>query len=95
MYGKQPENIATINKLFHTILGNYEAEKAVKAFEIWIGRSQEFPTPADIISLIKRNGKPPLMESDIIAINKKDGASRTRAEWQMLREWGEEQSGGW
>lgn len=77
------------------MLAQYPGEKAVKAFQVWLERSQEFPTPSDIIGLIKRNGKPPIKESDIIAINKKDGADRTRAEWKMLKEYEAQQNEGW
>lgn len=65
------------------------------ALETWLQRSQEFPTPADIIGLIQRNGKPPLKESDIITIRKKDGELRTPDEWAMLREWDKQQMAGW
>lgn len=87
--------MATVVNLFQNMLAKYDAEKVIKAFQTWLERSQEFPTPADIINLIKRNGKPPLKESDIIAIRKKDGEDRTHAESAMLREWEEEQQSGW
>lgn len=95
LYGRGVENTGQVITLFHRMLAQYPGEKAVKAFQVWLERSQEFPTPADIIGLIKRNGKPPIRESDIIAINKKDGADRTRAEWKMLREYEEQQQDGW
>lgn len=90
LYGKPPESatsMATITNMFHAMLGKYPAEQVTRAFELWMERGQQFPTPADIISLIKRKGKPPLKESDIIAIRKKDGENRTRDEWDMLAEW--------
>ena len=95
MYGRAPESTATVERLFQTMLAPYPAGKVIRAFEAWLERSQEFPTPADIIGLIKRNGKPPLKESDIIAIRKKDGEDRDGTEWRMLREWDEQQSEGW
>ena len=45
--------------------------------------------------MIKRNGRPPLKESDIIAIRRKDGEFRTLAEWEALKEWELEQVDGW
>lgn len=95
IYGKNPESFGDINKMFHNLLGKYPAEKVVKAVETWLERSQEFPTPADIVAIIKRNGKPPLKESDIVSIRKKDGEDRTSSEWKMLREWEEQQAEGW
>jgi hypothetical protein len=67
----------------------------VKSIETWLERSEEFPTPADLVNLIKRNGKPPLRESDIVVIRKKDGADRTRAEWYLLAEWDAQAQEGW
>lgn len=95
MYGRAPESAETVERLFQNLLAPYPADKAIRAFEVWLERSQEFPTPADIIGIIKRNGKPPLKESDIIAIRKKDGEDRDGTEWRMLREWDEQQSEGW
>ncbi len=95
LYGRQPENIEVINRTFHSTLSNYPAASVIRAFETWMQRSQEFPTPADIVSLIRRNGKPPLKESDIIAIRKKDGQDRTAEDWQLLKEWDAQQQEGW
>lgn len=91
LYGRDVANTATVIELFHKILGKYPAEKVIRAFEIWLERSQEFPTPADIIGLIKRNGKPPLSKERYISISKKDGEDRTRDDWQYLREYEAEQ----
>ena len=95
LYGRDVANAGTIIDLFQRMMGEYPADKVIKAFEIWMKRSQEFPTPADIINLIRRDGKPPLRESDIIAIRKKDGEFRTRAECDMLKEWDAQQQEGW
>lgn len=95
LYGRDVANTGTVIELFQRLLSKYPAEKAVRAFELWIERSQEFPTPADIVNLIKRNGKPPMKESDIIAIRKKDGQDRNSDEWALLREWDTQQQDGW
>lgn len=95
LYGRDVANAGTIIDLFQRMMGKYPADKVINAFEVWMERSQEFPTPADIVSLVKRNGKPPLRESDIIAIRKKDGADRMPDEWAMLREWDAQAQDGW
>lgn len=87
LYGREVANTGTVIALFQKILCQYPAEKVIRAFEIWLERSQEFPTPADIINLIKRNGRPPLSKERYIAISKKDGADRTREDWQYLRDY--------
>lgn len=95
LYGRDVANTETVIELFQRMMAKYPAERVIKAFETWIERSQEFPTPSDIANLIRRDGKPPLKESDIIAIRKKDGEDRTRADWAMLEEWEAQQRDGW
>jgi hypothetical protein len=95
LYGRQPENIEIINRTFHSVLAHHPSDKVIRAFEAWLERSQEFPTPADIVGLIKRNGRPPLKESDVIAIRKKDGEYRTPEEWAVLRQWESQQQEDW
>lgn len=76
--------------MFHAVLGKYPSTKVLQAFEIWIERSQEFPTPADIVELIKRNGKPPLSEGMYVTISRKDPEARTRVEWDYMQEFEQE-----
>jgi hypothetical protein len=95
LYGRDTANAGAVTRVFHSTLANYPAEKVVKAFETWIARSEEFPTPAGIINLIKRNGKPPLSESTYIQISKKAGEDRTPEDWQYLRDYQAEQQDGW
>jgi hypothetical protein len=91
LYGRQPENIEVINQTFHSVLGKYPSDAVMRSFELWLERSQEFPTPADIVGLIKRNGKPPLSQAMYVAIQKKSGEDRTPADWQYLREYESQQ----
>jgi hypothetical protein len=93
LYGRQPENIEIINRTFHSVLGKFPADKVVRAFEVWLERSQEFPTPADIIGLVKRNGKPSLSKELYIAISRKDGAERSPDDWRYLRDYEADQRG--
>lgn len=95
LYGRDLGNAEHVTDLFHRLLGHYPAEKVLLSFERWLKTSQEFPTPADIIGLIRRNGRPPIRESDIIAIRKKDGEDRTREDWALLREWEKQQQDEW
>ncbi len=93
LYGREVANTGTVIGLFQSMLAKYPAEKVIRAFEIWLEKSQEFPTPADIIGLIKRNGNPPLSKEMFIAISKKDGEDRTPDDWQYLRDYDAEQRG--
>jgi hypothetical protein len=94
-YGKEPESLQGIISLFTEVLSGFTPDKINAAFKTHAERSAEFPTPADIVGLIRRNGRPPIKESDVIAIRKKDGQDRTLKEWKMLREWDAEQQEGW
>jgi chromosome condensin MukBEF MukE localization factor len=90
-YGKEPESLESILPLFQSALAEYPIEKITRALDIHASRSQEFPTRFDIVSLIKRNGKPPLSEAMYITISKKYGEDRTASEWQYVREFEAEQ----
>lgn len=95
LYGKQPENIEIINQVFQNVLGRFQATKVIKAFEKWMERSQEFPTPADIVNLIKRNGRPPLSEALFVTISKKDYEDRTEGERQYMRDFQQDMQEEW
>jgi hypothetical protein len=94
-YGKTAQDMDLMIEAYLQMLGDYSADLIIKAFKTEVQECDEIPTLARITSRIKRNGKPPLRESDIIAIRKKDGADRSRDDWQMLREWEAQQSEGW
>lgn len=87
MYGRAPESMESVTLLFHSILGNYPAKRVIRAFETWLERSQEFPTPADIIGLIKRNGKPTPTREMYISASKKEYCDRTENERQIMRDY--------
>jgi hypothetical protein len=91
-YGKEPESLESITTTMLKDLADFPKDQIALAFKIHAQRSVEFPTTADIVGLIKRKGKPPLKESDIIAIRKKDGEHRTREDWGMLTEWDAQQN---
>lgn len=93
-WGKEPESLESIIRIFKKDLWRFTADEILEAISLHSQRSQEFPTVYDITNLIMRDGKPPIKESDIIAIRQKDGELRTRAEWNLLREWDEQQQTG-
>jgi hypothetical protein len=95
LYGRDVADAGLISELFHRVLGGEPAELVLKAFEFWIARSPEMPTPSDILGLIRRKGKPPHLESRYIAIQRKDPADRTYAETLYCRDFEAEQDRGW
>jgi hypothetical protein len=94
VWGKDPDSLEGAVALFQMTLAGYPMEKIRKGFKIHLSRSGEMPTPADIVGLIKRNGKPPLSQAMYIAISKKDGEDRTDADWQYIREYEADQREG-
>jgi hypothetical protein len=94
-WGFSPEASETYVETLLEDLEEYPARDVFLFFDKWRKTSTKKPTTADAVGYIKRNGKPPLRESDIIAIRKKDGADKTPDDWQMLREWEAQQSEGW
>lgn len=93
LYGRDPGSSEAITEVFQSMLGKYPGEKVTKAMETWMERSPEFPSPADIISIIKRNGRPPLTKEMFIAISKKDPENRTKADWQYIEDYEAQERG--
>lgn len=52
-YGKQGGDLQTMVNVFCEVLKDCEPEDVVKAMEVWMRKSPEFPTPADIRQIIK------------------------------------------
>ena len=87
LYGKKPESLKAVSKLFQQILGDHCVGDIQKAFDIWMKRESQFPTPADIYGLIERDGKPPLCKAMYVNIGKKDAYHRTSADWEYIKEY--------
>lgn len=86
-YGKEPESLESIVRIFSRDLASFSLEKVQRAISLHAQRSQEFPTVCDIMGLIKRGGKPPLSKEIYIGISKKDAETRTSQDWQYLRDY--------
>src|SRR4051812_42867699 len=69
-YGKEPESLEGITRIFKRALSAFSVDHILRAVSTHAQRSQEFPTVADIVGLIRRNGRPPLTESQYIAISR-------------------------
>lgn len=81
--------MAAAIRIFHLVLADYPIDAITAAFGKWLETNSTFPAPADIVSLIKRGGKPPLEKSYYIAIREKPADQRTKAEWGYLRDYEE------
>ena len=87
IYGKEPEALESVIAMFRLVLADYPVDSITDAFRIWLKRSNEMPTPADIAGIIDRGGKPPFERAVYVAIGKRDPVSRTSEEWAYLRDY--------
>lgn len=68
LYGRDPQSLAASTFVFHQVLGDYPADLVELAIKRWIQREQQYPTPADIDGMIRRNGKPVVERATAAAI---------------------------
>ena len=86
-YGKEPESLESITAIFARDLADYPADKIMKAIKTHSQRSQEFPTVADIIGLIKRNGKTAPTKEMYISASKMDYEDRSYEQHRIIKEY--------
>jgi len=87
VYGKEPEQLKSLVLLFQMTLADYNWQQVEGAFKVFVTRSNEMPTPFDVVDLIERGGKPPLERALYIGIQKKDACDRTSAEWDYMKDY--------
>jgi len=87
LYGKKSDSMKATAQTFQRILSNHCIADIAQAFDIWMKRQTQFPTPADIYGLIERNGKPPLSKVMYVNISKKDAYHRTSDDWEYIKEY--------
>ena len=87
LYGKEPEQLAAAIPLFQMVLGDYPIGQIKSAFITWLRTNDTFPAPANIVSLIRRGGKPPLSEAVYVSISRKPADQRTKDDWAYLSDY--------
>jgi len=70
-YGKEPEQVEGVVRLFSLVLAPYSMKQISQAFSVYLSRYSEMPTPADIAQIIRRGGKPPFEKSVYVALCQK------------------------
>ena len=86
-YGKQPEQMESVTKLFMFALADYPTQKIIDAMSYYVRNYTDFPAPADIVQIIERGNKPPLDRSVYVSISKKHPDQRTSEEWEYMRDY--------
>lgn len=84
-YGKEPEQMDSVKKLFHFALADYPWQKIREAFAYYFKNNTEMPAPADIVQIIERGNKPPFDRAVYVSISKKDANQRSSEEWAYMR----------
>lgn len=87
IYGKEPEALESVIAMFRLVLADYSVGAITDAFRIWLKRSNEMPTPADIASIIERGGKPPFERAVYVNLSRKAAEDRTSEEWAYMRDY--------
>lgn len=86
-YGKDATQLDSIAKMFKWALGDYPYDKIHDAFAFYAKHYSEMPTPADIISIIERNGKPPFDKTVYVGLRQKPKEDLLDEEWEYIREY--------
>lgn len=87
LYGKEPEQLDGTLSMFQLVLGKYEFDEIQEAFEFYLSNNTEMPTPADIVSIIRRGNKPPFNQAVYIALSKKGYDARSFEEDKYMRDY--------
>lgn len=87
VYGKTPDQMESVTKMFRFVLADYTYEQIRGALAYYAKHYTEMPTPADIATIIERGDKPPFDKAVYVAINKTDPCHRTSAEWAYMRDY--------
>jgi hypothetical protein len=86
-YGKKTSQLENLTKMFIFTLAEYPYEKISKAFRFYAKHYSEMPTPADIVSIIERNGKPPFERAVYVGLKQKPKEDLLDDEWQYIRDY--------
>lgn len=86
-YGKEPKQLDSVKKLMQFALSDYNIQQVREAFAFYFKHYEEFPTPAAIVNIIERGGKPPFERSIYINLTKKRPEERDSDEWAYIREY--------
>lgn len=86
-YGKEPEQLESVNGMFQLVLADYPIEKIRQAFAFYLRRNSEMPAPADIAQIIDRGNKPPFEKAVYVSISRKSAEHRTSEEWAYMRDY--------
>lgn len=86
-YGKEPDQMEAVVKLFNFALADYPVDKIIDAMAYYVRNYTDFPAPADIVQIIERGNKPPFSPAVYTTISKKHPSDRSSEEWAYMRQY--------
>lgn len=87
IYGKTPQQMESVTRLFKMALADYTYKQIQGALVYYAKNYSEMPAPADIVRIIERNGKPPFSDAVYVSISKKQPCERTADDWEYMRDY--------
>jgi hypothetical protein len=94
-YGKKDFDYLPVVKVFIERLGHYGPEKIKKAFDKYVSKRSDFPTPADIVGIIEKRIKPDIAVYQTLIRRRKEGAWLSTDEENYLRSYEEQAINEW
>lgn len=88
IYGKSAEDLDVQTEVFLLVLSKYEPSQVIAAIEVWLGKSDTFPTPYDIKEII--DPEPVYDKTIYLSLQKKkeyDPDGMRDADWRYIREY--------
>jgi len=76
--------------MFGMILFDYTGEQIKQAFLFWMKTNNQFPTPADIVNIIERDGKPAFDKTVYVNLCKKRQTTPDdlrSSEWEYMEDY--------
>ena len=58
LYGKEPEQLESLTRMFKRVLGRFSWQEIEQAFDQYLAHNTEMPTPADIVKIIEPPAQP-------------------------------------
>jgi hypothetical protein len=87
IYGKTPDQMESVTRMFNFVLADYSYDQIQKALAYYAKNYNEMPAPSDIATIIERGGKPPFDKSVYVALSKTQPEHRTSDEWEYMRDY--------
>jgi len=91
VYGKEPEQLKSVNAVFQLVLADYPMDKIREAFIFYLRHNSGMPDPGDIAQIIMRGcDKPPFKSSVYVRLSQKRKEfpeDMAHEEWEYVKDY--------